>query len=83
MFLKSTGTLLKHKVYKGKTIKNCLIPASNETRKKQKSSRTKYKLLHDNDYAHTHPNIVNYLTEQGIELIPHPPYSRYIAPCNF
>ena len=80
LFFKSTGPVLIHKVDKGKTIDhnyyidNCLIPVINEIRKKEKSSRTKYKMLHDNGSPHTHRDVVDYLTEEGIEIIPHPPY---------
>ncbi|CAF1115050.1 unnamed protein product [Rotaria sp. Silwood1] len=88
-FFKSTGSLLIHKVDKGKTIDhdyyidNCLIPVINEIRKKEKSSRTTYKMLHDNGPPHTHPDVIDYLMEEGIEIIPHPPYSPDLAPCDF
>ncbi|CAF1396403.1 unnamed protein product, partial [Rotaria sp. Silwood1] len=88
-FFKSTGSLLIHKADKGKTIDhdyyidNCLIPVINEIRKKEKSSRTTYKMLHDNGPPHTHPDVIDYLMEEGIEIIPHPPYSPDLAPCDF
>ncbi|CAF1552172.1 unnamed protein product [Rotaria sp. Silwood1] len=88
-FFKSTGSLLIHKVDKGKTIDhdyyidNCLIPVINEIRKKEKSSRTTYKMLHDNGPPHTHPDVIDYLMEEGIEIIPHPSYSPDLAPCDF
>ncbi|CAF1433346.1 unnamed protein product, partial [Rotaria sp. Silwood1] len=88
-FFKSTGSLLIHKVDKDKTIDhdyyidNCLIPVINEIRKKEKSSRTTYKMLHNNGPPHTHPDVIDYLMEEGIEIIPHPPYSPDLAPCDF
>ena len=88
-FFKSTGPVLIHKVDKGKTIDhnyyidNCLIPVINEIRKKEKSPRTKYKMLHDNGRPHVHRDVVDYLTEEGMEIIPHPPYSPDLAPCDF
>ncbi|CAF3142115.1 unnamed protein product [Rotaria sp. Silwood2] len=89
LFFKSTGPLLIHKVDKGKTIDhdyyidNCLIPVINEIRKKEKSSRTTLKILHDNGPPHAHQDVVDYLTEECIEIIPHPPYSPDLAPCDF
>ena len=89
LFFKSTAPALIHKIDKGKTIDhnyyidNCLIPVINEIRKKEKSFRTKYKMLHDNGSPHTHRDVVDYLTEEGIEIIPHPPYSPDLAPCDF
>ena len=32
---------------------------------------------------HAHRDVVDYLTEEGIEIIPHPPYSPDLAPCDF
>jgi hypothetical protein len=89
LFFKSTGSVLIDKVDKGKTInhnyyvENCLISVINEIRKKQNSSRTKYKLLRDNGYPHAHRDVVNYLTHEGIEMIPYSPYSPDLAPCDF
>ncbi|CAF1401941.1 unnamed protein product [Rotaria sp. Silwood1] len=89
LFFKSTGPVLIHKVDKGKTIdhnyyiENCLIPVINEIRKKEKSSLTKYKLLHDNGSPHTHQDVVNYLEKEDTEIISHPSHSPDLAPCDF
>ena len=89
LFFKSTGPALIHKVDKGKTIDhdyyidNCLIPVINEERKKEKSSRTTLKILHDNGPPHAHRDVIDYLTEECVEIIPHPPYSPDLAPCDF
>ncbi len=89
MFFKSTGSVLIDKLDKGKTInhnyyiENCLISVINEIRKKRNSSRTKYKLLRDNGCSHAHQDVVNYLSHEGIEIIPHSPYSPDLAPCDF
>ena len=88
-FFKSTGPLLIHKVDKGKTIDhdyyidNCLTPVINEIRKNEKSSRTQYKLLHDNGRPLVHRDVIDYLIEECIEIIPHPPYSPDLVPCDF
>ena len=56
----------------------------NEIRKQAKSSHTKcVKLLHDNGSPHTHSDVIDFLTEEGIEIMPHPPYSSDLAPCDF
>ncbi|CAF1497357.1 unnamed protein product [Didymodactylos carnosus] len=90
LFFKSNGPVLIHKVDKGKTIdhnyyiENCLKPVINEIRKQEKSSRTKcIKSLHDNGRPHIHRDVIDYLTEEGIEIIRHPLYSPDLAPCDF
>ncbi len=40
-------------------------------------------MLHDDGPPHAHRDVVDYLTEEGIEIIPHPPYSPDLAPCDF
>ena len=79
-----------HSVRKGQTIdhnyyiKNCLKPVINEVRNQEKSSRSKcIKLLHDNGRPHKHRDVIDYLTAEGIEIIPHPPYSPDLSPCDF
>ncbi|CAF3379437.1 unnamed protein product, partial [Rotaria sp. Silwood2] len=90
LFFKSNGPILIHKVDKGKAIdhnyyiENCLKPVINEIRKQEKLSGTKgIKLLHDNGSSHTHRDVIDYLTEEGIEIMPHPPYSPDLVPCDF
>ncbi|CAF1194271.1 unnamed protein product [Didymodactylos carnosus] len=90
LFFKSNGPVFIHKVDEGKTIdhnyyiENCLKPVVNEIRKQEKSSRTKcIRLLHDNGRPHIHRDVIDYLTEEGIEIILHPPYSPDLAPCDF
>ena len=40
-------------------------------------------MLHDNSPPHKHRDVIDYLTEEGIEIIPHPPYSPDLSPCDF
>lgn len=40
-------------------------------------------MLHDKGSSHPRRDVVNYLTEEGIEMIPHLPYSPGLAPCDF
>ncbi|CAF5105983.1 unnamed protein product, partial [Rotaria sp. Silwood1] len=74
LFFKSDGPILIHKVDRGKTIdhnyyiENCLKPVINEIRKQEKLSGTKcINLLHDNGSFHTHRDVIDYLTEEGME----------------
>ncbi len=41
------------------------------------------KLLHDNARPHAHSDVINYLTEEGINILSHPPYSPDLAPCDY
>ncbi|CAF4840010.1 unnamed protein product [Rotaria socialis] len=59
-------------------------PVVKEIRKQRKSNGTKgIKLLHDNASPHRHSDVINYLTEEGINIIPHPPYSSDLALCDY
>lgn len=40
-------------------------------------------LHHDNAPAHTALRVTHYLTSQGWSVVPHPPYSPDLAPCDF
>ena len=90
IFFKSNGPVLIHAVDEGKTIdhnyyiENCLKPVVKEIWKQRKSAGTKgIKLLHDNARPHIHSDVINYLTEEGIIIMPHPPYSPDLAPCDY
>ncbi|CAF4847578.1 unnamed protein product [Rotaria sp. Silwood1] len=90
IFFKSNGPVLIHCVDEGKTIdhnyyiENCLKPVVKEILKQRRSAGTQgIKLLHDNARPHTHSDVINYLTEQHIKIMPHPPYSPDLAPCDY
>ena len=90
IFFKSNGPVLIHGVDKGKTIdhnyniENCLKPIVKEIWKQKRSAGTKsIKLLYDNTRPHTHSDVLNYLTEESILIIPHPSYSLDLAPCDY
>jgi [histone H3]-lysine36 N-dimethyltransferase SETMAR len=90
IFFKSNGPVLIHCVDEGKTvdhnyyIENCLKPVVKEIWKQRKVAGTKgIKLLHDNARPHIHSDVINYLTEEGINIMPHPPYSPDLAPCDY
>ncbi|UYV62581.1 hypothetical protein LAZ67_2001179 [Cordylochernes scorpioides] len=42
-----------------------------------------WKLLHDNAPAHRAIIVQDYLAKHSVSVLPHPPYSPYIAPCDF
>jgi histone-lysine N-methyltransferase SETMAR len=48
-----------------------------------KSNLRNIQLHHDNAPAHTAARTLDYLHEEGVQLIPHPPYSPDLAPCDF
>jgi len=74
------ATSIDNKYY----IENCLKPVVKEICKQRKSNGTNgIKLLHDNAQPHSHSNVINYLTEEGINIMPHPPYSPDLAPCDY
>ena len=37
----------------------------------------------DNEPVHNSILVTDYLTKMGIKTVPHPPYSRDLAPCDF
>ncbi|CAF4937247.1 unnamed protein product, partial [Rotaria sp. Silwood1] len=90
IFFKSNGPALIHDVDEGKTIdhnyyiENCLKPVVKEIWKQRKSAGTKgIKLLHDNAGPHRHSDAINYLAEERINIMPHPPYSSDLASCDY
>ncbi|CAF4326331.1 unnamed protein product [Rotaria sordida] len=90
IFFKSNGPVLIHAVDNDETIdyisyiQNCLKPIVKEIWKQRKSNDTKgIKLLHDNAGLHRHSDVINYLTEERINIMPHPPYSPNLAPCDY
>ena len=90
IFFKSNDPILIHCVVQGNTIdhnydiENCLKPVVKEIWKQRKSAGTKgIKLLHDNGRPHIHSDVINYLTKEGINIMPHSPYSPDLAPCDY
>ena len=82
IFFKSNSPVLVHAVDKGETIdhtyyiENCLKPVVKKIWKQRRSNGTKgIQLLDDNAGPHRHWDVINYLTEEGINIMPHPPYS--------
>lgn len=42
-----------------------------------------FRLHHDNARVHTSKATMEFLTSKGVEVVPHPPYSPDLAPCDF
>lgn len=42
-----------------------------------------FRLLHDNARPHTALSIVEFLAKKGVVVMPHPPYSPDLSPCDF
>ena len=40
-------------------------------------------MLHDNTRFHIHSDVINYLTEEGMNIMPHPAYSPDLAPFDY
>ena len=90
IFFKSTGPLLIHHVERGQTIDheyyidNCLQPVLEEIKHQRPSYGTNRILLHhDNGKPHIHQDVSDYLESEGLTIIPHPPNSPDLSPCDF
>lgn len=90
VFFKTTGPVLVDCLDKGQTIdhiyyiENCLKSVVKQIFKERpKSGTNSIKLLHDNARPHTHSCVKEYLESVGIKIIPHPPYSPDLAPCDY
>jgi histone-lysine N-methyltransferase SETMAR len=65
-------------------IDNCLRPAIQVIKKQRPLTGTHgIKLLHDGARAHSAQEVKDYLKQEGINLIPHPPYSPDLAPSDY
>ncbi|CAF0889856.1 unnamed protein product [Rotaria sordida] len=90
IFFKSTGPVLIHSFKCGQTIdhqyyiNNCLRPVIDEIQNKRPSlGIPSIKLHRDNGKAHIHDDVVNYLQSEGVTIMPYPPNSSNLVPCNF
>jgi hypothetical protein len=89
IFLKSAGPALLHQVESGQTIdheyyiENCLQLVIDEIKKRRPSLGTRaLKTHHDNGKLHINKAVSNYLRAEGVTIIPRPPNSSVLAPCN-
>ena len=66
------GKSIDHNYY----IENCLKSVVKEIWKQRRSAGTKdMKLIGDNARPHIHSDVINYLTEDGMNITTHPPHS--------
>ncbi len=89
-FFKSTGPVLIHRMESGQTIdhqyyiENCLQPLIHEIKSQRPSSGTHALKIHcDNARPHRHTAVSDYLQSEGFTIVPHPPNSPDLAPCDF
>jgi [histone H3]-lysine36 N-dimethyltransferase SETMAR len=90
IFFKSTGPVLVHRVERGQTIDheyyidNCLAPVLEEIKNQRPSLGVHgIKLHHDNGKPHVHKDVISYLESEDVTIMPHPPNSPDLAPCDF
>lgn len=55
----------------------------NRAEKARTRSGSRLLLHHDNASAHTAATTVSFVEDSGVQLLPHPPYSPDLAPCDF
>ena len=90
IFFKSTGPLLIHRIERGQTIHHryyinqCLRPLIHEIKRERPTYGTdRIKIHHDNGKLHVHKDVTDYLESNGLTIIPHPPNSPDLSPCDF
>jgi histone-lysine N-methyltransferase SETMAR len=90
IFFMTTGPLLIHQLPPGTSInalyyrEECLKGLVRKLRKKRPLSTTHgIKLHHDNARPHINDIVFDYLQQEKINLMPHPPYSPDLAPSDF
>jgi len=90
IFFKSNGWLWIHAVDRGEKvdgtyyIDNCLEPVIEELKYQRPNSGVRgMKLLHDNAKPHVASEVKNFLKKEGLNVMPHPPYSPDLSPCDF
>lgn len=89
-FFTVDGVIARIVVEKGKTIngelyRNHILPEvfSNFMKKKGRATVRDVMLHHDNAAPHKAALVTEYLREERVKLLPHPPYSPDLAPCDF
>ena len=89
-FLKSNGPLLVHRLERGQTIDhqyyidNCLRPVVDEIKRQRPSYGIRsIKIHHDNGRPHVQKDVLTYLESEGLTVMPHPPNSPDLSPCDF
>ena len=75
----------EHRSVTGTFCKENVLPVvvNHYVTKRPRTDTRGLKLLHDNAPAHRSAVVQDYLREQNIEVMPHPPYSPDLSPCDF
>ena len=89
-FFDSSGMIYMHWVPTGQTVnKEYIVEVLRDFRKRFRWKRPalfksgQWHFHQDNAPVHNSILVTNYLTKMGIKTLPHPPYSRNLAPCDF
>ena len=89
-FFDSTGMIYLHWVPIGQTVnKEYSVEVLREFRKRFRRKRpslfksSQWHFHEDNAPVHNYILVIDFLTKMGIKKVPHPPYSRDLAPCDF
>ena len=90
IFFSGEGVAIKLPVKKGKSItgkyyKDVVLKKMKKYYQKRRPA-TGFKhvrLLHDNAPAHTSAIVTAFLKKEKVTVLPHPPYSPDLAPCDF
>ena len=82
--------MLIHRIERGQTIDHhyyinqCLRPLIDEIKRQRPSYGTdRIKIHHDNGRPHVHKDVTDYLESNGLTIVPHPPNSPDLSPCDF
>jgi histone-lysine N-methyltransferase SETMAR len=90
IFFKSDGLGFIHRIERRQTIdhqyyiEKCLRPLVDEIKHQRPSYGTRcIKIHYENGRPHIHKDVSNYLESEGLTIIPHPPNSPDLSPCDF
>ena len=90
IFFSVDGVITRFVVPKGQTVTadlytNEILPEvfSNFKEKRGRTTVRDVMLHHDNAAPHKARIVTEYLHNERVELLPHPPYSPDLAPCDF
>lgn len=82
--------MLIHRIERGQTvdrhyyISRCLRSLIDEIKRQRHSYGTRgIKIHYDNGRPHVHQDVFDYLESEGLAIIPHPPNSPDLSPCDF
>lgn len=82
--------MLIHRIERGQKVDHhyyidqCLRPLIDEIKRQRPSYGTRgIKIHHDNGTPHVHKDVSDYLESEGLTIIPHPPNSPDLSPCDF